>query len=301
MKHDHLIPNPPIDLESFWNSITRECFKKDLDFSIAKSERVTEDHDIFEFKFKDILNKDKYGWIAVPKNIGSLDSVGAFLWLNPYGRWSTPPNSYTTRPGHISMSFNFHGEGPFHFEKYSPEKGYFTDGIQSEHTFVFKYFYQDAVLAGRILEQYPGVDSSRIGVMGLSQGGGMSIWMASFCPFISYCCADLPFFIGLNYILGHRFYRYPIKEIPDYLEKHGLNKKDVLKVLNYFDTLNIAIYNTKPVQLSLGLKDPACKPEAIRALYNHITSKKNLIEYLGGHDYDTLMIKNNYDWIKSCI
>ncbi len=298
-----LKPNIPPSFTDFWHSITKDAMQYPLNYKATSilSEVDTEHHTVYNIEFNGIKDEKRHGWIAIPKEIQQNEQCPAFIWLNPYGSWSTPPNKYTTRPGYISLSFNFHGLPSIHDEKYSVARGYFTNGIESRNTFTYKYFYQDAILAARILQDHPNVDRNRISCMGLSQGGGMSIWMNTFCPIIQSACADLPFFVGVEYILSHRFYRYPIKEIPDYLEKHNLNLDDILNETLYFDTLNIATFNKNPLLISLGLKDPACKPEAIRALYENVSSEKQLIEYPGGHDYDQHMVQNNLNWVNNTL
>ena len=284
----------PEDFEAFWHQATHEALHhplKVVDWQFNSTQ--TESHRVDTFAFEGIDGSVKYGWLAYPEGARSERS---FLWLPPYGRESKLPDQYGTRPGMVSMSFNFHGEAPFHQESYVIERGYFADGAEEPETWIFRRMFQDAVIASRLLQAQVQVDANHIGVSGMSQGGGMSIWLGAWNPVISRVCADMPFLSTIGNTLLNSVYRYPLKELKDFMDTIPVGEARVLHTLSYFDTAFQAEHCTVSTQISLGIKDPACRPDTVRAAYNAVTGERNLIEYDHGHDYHPGMVQNNLDW-----
>jgi cephalosporin-C deacetylase len=284
----------PEDFEAFWHQATHEALHhplKVVDWQFKTTRTAT--HEVDTFAFEGIDGTLKYGWLAYPEG---ARGAAAFLWLPPYGRESKLPDAYGTREGMVSLSFNFHGESPFHQEAYAIERGYFASGADEPETWVFRRMFQDAVIASRILQAQVQVDANRISVSGMSQGGGLSIWQGAWNPIIKRVCADMPFLSTIGNTLLNSVYRYPLKELKDFMDTIPVGEARVLHTLSYFDTAFQAEHCTIPTQISLGLKDPACRPDTVRAAYQALCGERNLIEYDHGHDWHPDMVLNNLSW-----
>lgn len=287
----------PEDFEAFWHQTTYESLHhplKVVDWQFRTQSTST--HIVDTFAFEGIDGTLKYGWLAYPEG---ARSERAFLWLPPYGRESKLPDQYGTRPGMVSLSFNFHGEGPFHQEAYVVDRGYFAHGADEPETWVFRRMFQDAVIASRILQAQVQVDADKIGVAGMSQGGGISIWQGAWNPIVKAVCADMPFLCDIGNTLLKSVYRYPLKEVKDFMDTIPVGEARVLHTLSYFDTAFQAQHCTVPTHVSLGLKDPACRPDTVRLAYTALTGKRRLVEYDWGHDWHPDMIPNNAAWFRS--
>jgi cephalosporin-C deacetylase len=284
----------PEDFEAFWHQATHEALHhplKVVDWQFKTTRTAT--HEVDTFAFEGIDGTLKYGWLAYPEG---ARGTAAVLWLPPYGRESKLPDVYGTREGMVSLSFNFHGESPFHQEAYAIERGYFASGADEPETWVFRRMFQDAVIASRILQAQVQVDANRISVSGMSQGGGLSIWQGAWNPIIKRVCADMPFLSTIGNTLLNSVYRYPLKELKDFMDTIPVGEARVLHTLSYFDTAFQAEHCTIPTQVSLGLKDPACRPDTVRAAYQALRGERNLIEYDHGHDWHPDMVQNNLSW-----
>lgn len=288
-------PDVPEDFDSFWEEIVLDARAVPLDF---RRQRAQEAHSaefvVEEISFRASEDRTLNGWLAYPPGARRLP---AFLWIPPYGRESVLPNAFGTRAGMASMSLNFHGLGPFHREAYSPARGYFADGIALPGTWIFRRMAVDAMVALRVLRAQSEVDEERVGVMGLSQGGGMAIWMGAFSGIVRAVVADLPFLGAMRYALQRNAYRYPLKEIADFIDRTPLGREMVLHTLSYFDTVNVATRCAVPTLVSLGTKDPACRPETVEAIYRALPGPKELVRYEWGHDYHPQMIETNRRWL----
>ncbi|MFN8140033.1 MAG: acetylxylan esterase [Fimbriimonadales bacterium] len=292
----NLLPYLPEDFDQFWDDVREEALTAKLDFSrTARNVQQLPNHRIDLLEFRGIHGETLHAWLAIPDNLSGR--APAFLWLPPYGRESSLPNEYTTREGMVSMSFNFHEYNAFYQTKYSPSEGYFAEGILAPHTWAFCGMTQNAIIAARVLEGQLEADEDRLAIAGLSQGGGMAIWTAANCPLIKCVVADLPFLSCMQHVFSKPIYRYPPKEITDFADTVPLGLARAKYTISYFDTVNLATKLKTPALLSYGLKDPACKPETVRAVYDAIQGRRRLIEYTGGHDWDPGMIKTNRDWM----
>ncbi len=290
-----LQPYLPEDLDEFWAETHAEAKGAPLDYHRS----LTNDFELPNFvvetvEFRGVDGTARHGWLAYPPGGRRLPS---FVWVPPYGRESLLPNEYGTREGFTSLSFNFFGHGAFHQEKYVQARGYFAQGTEDPSTWIFRKMFQDAVIATRVLQAQTETDEDRIGAMGLSQGAGIAIWLGAFCPIVRAVCADLPFLSAIKQTLMNHVYRYPLKELSDYMESIPLGQERVFNTISYFDTMNVATRCHKPTLVSSGTKDPAVRPDNVRAVFEALPGEKNLIVYDWGHDWHPDMIDTNRRWL----
>lgn len=292
-------PPIPEDFDDFWAELAAEAFSAPLYFKRdLRPQRGAAGHLVETFEFRGVSGRQLFGWFAYPEG---ARRAPAFLWVPPYGRESVLPNEYGTREGFASLSFNLHGLAPYHREKYTPSRGYFAEGIDDPRTWIFREIAQDCIVACRVLQAQVEADEDRIAACGMSQGGGISIWLGAFCPIVKAVCADMPFLGATWQSLTGGVYRYPLKELTDYAESVPVGLQRVLNTVGYFDTAQVATRCKVPCQVSLGLKDPAVKPEYARVIYESLPGPKRLIEYAGGHDWDPAMVPNNLEWLRNSL
>ena len=287
-------PYLPEDFDLFWQEAAQEAHQAPLDFHRS----LTNEYDrpgfqVETFSFRGIDGETRYGWFAFPKG---ARKAPAFFWSPPYGRESVLPNDYGTRDGFASLSINYHGHEAFHQEKYVPSRGYFAEGAEDPHRWIFRRMFQDAYLAIRILQAQVEVDEDQVAASGMSQGGGIAVWLGAHCPIVKTVCADMVFLSSIRHSLLNQVYRYPLKELTDLAERMPLGIERILHTVSYFDTMNVATRCKIPTQVSLGLKDPAAKPDNVRACYSALPGEKRLVTYDWGHDWHPDMIPTNREW-----
>jgi cephalosporin-C deacetylase len=164
---------------------------------------------------------------------------------------------------------------------------------------VYRRLFQDCVIALRILQAQVQVDADRIGVSGMSQGGGISLWLGAWVPFVKAVCADMPFMSGIGHTVLNYAYRYPLKEMQDFIDSIPVGEARVLNSMSYFDTSYQAEHCKVPTHMSVGLKDPSCRPPNVQLAYDALTAEKKLVELDWGHDWHSDMISNNRNWFLS--
>lgn len=284
----------PEDFDEFWQEARQEALNCHLDYRRSAQSHVALPGMIIEsIQMATVNDRVISGWFAHPMGARRLPG---FLWINPYGRESILPNEYSTRPGFASLNLNFFGYDAFYQEKYAIDRGYFTQGIELPKTYIYRQITQDCLVALRVLQAQNEVDEERIGAMGMSQGGGLAIACGHLSPIVSAVGADMPFLGDIRNTLARPVHRYPLKEIIDFIEVTPLGRERVNHTLGYFDTVYHASRCQKPTHVSLGLKDPACRPETVRKIFDALPDQKALVELDSGHDWNPEMIEGNRHW-----
>lgn len=306
-------PSLPEGFEAFWASAVSEAMAAPLDFERRKQSEVDSSGFVVDvFSFRGVQGQTLHGWFAYPNDLHppAPSSSGAqtspqeegelpgFLWLPPYSRWSMQPNEYGTREGFCSLSLNYFGEHAFHNETYKPERGYLTEGIESPETWVFRRLFQESVIAGRLLASFPEVDAGRIGSMGMSQGGGLSVWLGAFCPLVRCVVGDMPFGAARPVVFSRDIHRYPLREAIDWWGDSAEKKEAAMRTMSYFDTVNMATFCRVPTLLTFGTKDPAVREYEVRSIYDALPGEKGIEAIDAGHDWHESMVARNAAWFR---
>lgn len=162
--------------------------------------------------------------------------------------------------------------------------GWMTQGITSPETYYYRGVYIDCVRAIDFATSRPEVDPSRIGVAGLSQGGGLSLAVAALDSRVRLALPEVPYLChfrrALDVTEAHPYY-----ELAIYCSRYPNRVETVYRTLSYFDNLNLASRISCPVLMTVGLADRVCPPSTIFAVYNHIQAEKEIRVYpFGGHE-----------------
>jgi cephalosporin-C deacetylase len=107
----------------------------------------------------------------------------------------------------------------------------------------------------------------------------------------------MPFLCQIAAQLQAPVYRYPLKEVTDHMEQIPLGRDRVLNTVSYYDTVHQAAFCNVPTQVSLGLKDPAARPDNVRAAFEALPGVKRLKVYDWGHDWHPEMVVSNREWL----
>jgi cephalosporin-C deacetylase len=183
--------------------------------------------------------------------------------------------------------------------------GWMTLGLNSPMEYYYRQVYLDSVHMAEALARQPEVDETRIGLFGNSQGGALAVVSAAlinqFAPKIpgitakvAVVNAGIPFLSDMQ-----RAYREhgdgPWAEFDWYFRMYDPFHKredEIFECLSYFDVMNFAPWVRCPALVSVGLKDTACPPPTIFALFNHLAGEKKIIPY---PDYGHESIDNHVD------
>jgi len=165
-----------------------------------------------------------------------------------------------------------------HYENGGP-MGWMTLGIVNPNNYYYLHVYMDCYRAVEALKNI--FEVSSISVMGASQGGALSIAVGALHKGVTKIISEITF-------LSH-FQRsvkistdgpYPeIYKFFKYHDQHHELEERVYDTLSYFDCMNLADKITAEVMMTVGLEDTVCPPSTVFAVYNAISSKKEIRVY----------------------
>lgn len=271
----------PTDFVDFWQRTRRELDAIPADSSSESDAlRSTANVETFSIRFTSLGGARIFAWLSVPRGRG--DCPGLLL---PPGYSGVPsiPRAWADL-GYAALQVSPRGHHRSDGQVAPGFPGYMTAGIDDPRTYIYRGAYCDIWRAVDVLLSRPEVDCSRVAVTGGSQGGALSLVAAAARPEIMAVAADVPFLTGIRDSLEMGG-SYPYEEIKDYLRQHPQREGQVLRTLDYIDTLNFADSIRVPTLLSAGLSDDVCPPETAYALYNRLDCPKEIRAYPNtGHE-----------------
>lgn len=161
------------------------------------------------------------------------------------------------------------------------------------HHLLFRNIFLDTVQLARIILGLPEVDPERVGAMGASQGGGLTLACAALEPRIKRAAPIYPFLCDYQRVWDLDLAKDAYQELRTYFRLFDpchLREAEVFKKLGYIDVQHLAPRIKAEVLMATGLMDTVCPPSTQFAAYNKIKSKKDVVvfpdyahEYLPGH------------------
>jgi len=201
---------------------------------------------------------DKLGYVAAGFTVAALDCRGQ-AGLSEDGSQV----SGNTLHGHIIRGLDDALRG-------SPEK------------MLFRQIFLDTAQLARIVMEMPEVDANRVGVMGGSQGGALTIACAALEPRIKLAAPLYPFLSDYIRVWEMDHAKDAYKELQEYFRHSDPMHKleaTIFEKLGYIDIQFLAPRIKAEVLWGIGLMDTICPPSTQFAVYNKIASPKKMAIY----------------------
>jgi cephalosporin-C deacetylase len=160
-----------------------------------------------------------------------------------------------------------------------------TRGIRDPRTYYYTRLFTDAVLAIDAARSLRQVDGDRIGVTGISQGGGTALAAAALAEGVRGVVARVPFLADFPRAITITD-SDPFAEIRRYLATHRGDVETVLRTLSYIDGVHFAERGRVPALLTTALMDPVVPPSTVFAAYNAYAGpeKDIIVHRFNGHE-----------------
>jgi len=142
-----------------------------------------------------------------------------------------------------------------------------TWGILDPHDYHYRRLITDAVRAVDAVHALPGVDGSRVAVVGNSQGGGLALAVAGLVGDLAAVLTTAPLLCDAQRAVALTD-ASPYGEIARYLSVHREAEEAVRRSLSYVDGVSFARRATAPAHFGIGLRDTVCPPSTGFAAYN---------------------------------
>ena len=141
----------------------------------------------------------------------------------------------------------------------------------------------------RIAGQLPNVDANRIGALGGSQGGGLTLACAALHPAIRKAAPTYPFLCDFQRVWEMDLAKGAYEELATFFRRFDPRHEQIklwFERLGYIDCQHLASRIQADVLMPIGLMDAICPPSTQMAAFNKITSRKELLVYPDfGHEH----------------
>jgi len=175
--------------------------------------------------------------------------------------------------------------------------GHMTKGIESESSYYYRFVFMDCYRAVNCILGRDDVDESRVGVMGVSQGGGLSIATGALHKGVRMVISGVPYLCNFGRSINVAE-DGPYLEVLRYLRSHPEQERRVLTTLSYFDGMNMAPRIVVPTMMSVGLIDKICPPSGVFAAFGRLSSKKKELAIYPGvaHEETNVQQERKMKW-----
>ena len=175
-------------------------------------------------------------------------------------------------------------------------KGHIIRGLDDDDSedLFFRNVFLDSAQGARVLMDMDFVDENRVGAMGGSQGGALTITCAALEPRVKRLAPTYPFLADYRRVWEMDLFQHAYDELSYYVRNRDprhLRIDDMFNKLGYIDIANLAPRIKGETYMFITLMDAVCPPSTQFAVYNRITAPKRCEIYpnhahegLPGHD-----------------
>jgi cephalosporin-C deacetylase len=247
-------------LDAFWKTTIVALKNTPIGGSSEFSqERSTDKVKVYKVTFNALKGQTIYGWLAVPA--GASKSPGVLV-MPGYGNSAVEPANFLAEAGFATLSINVHGADVDAKTYASEAEAYMKGGFADPNTFVMRGMVSAGLRALDYLAQRPEVDAGKLGVIGMSQGGGLAADVAALDPRVKTLVASSP--IADFQRMFAQATSNPASVILQALD--ASSRAQLTNTLNYFDPVFLADRIKVPSLITVGFVDNVVPPETAYAL-----------------------------------
>ncbi|MGB1252057.1 MAG: acetylxylan esterase [Candidatus Promineifilaceae bacterium] len=147
---------------------------------------------------------------------------------------------------------------------------------------LFRQIFLDTAQLAKIIGAMPQVDANRMGVMGASQGGALTVACAALVPSIKRASPVYPFLSDYKRVWEMDQTKDAYAELKSWFRRFDPRheqENDVFKQLGYIDIQHLASRIKAEVVWHIGLDDTICPPSSQFATFNKLTCSTTLRIY----------------------
>lgn len=282
--------NPrPADFDSYWDDSLRELDALDPQVELKRNDTLPlRNAECFDLWFTGVGGARIHAKYVRPlKMNGPAPAVLAF-----HG-YSCNAGDWTERLAYVSEGFciaalDCRGQGGSSEDnlqiKGNTLHGHIIRGLDDPDSkkLLFRHIYLDTALLARIVMGFPEVDAKRVGAMGGSQGGALTIACASLEPRIKLAAPVYPFLCDYKRVWEMDLCKDAYQELRTFFRHFDPTherEEELFTRLGYIDLQFLAPRIKADVLFFVGLMDTICPPSSQFAAYNKMTARKELVVY----------------------
>ncbi len=280
--------NPrPHDFDEYWDKALEEMKSIDPQVELIPAKFQAPFAECFDLYFTGVGGARIHAKYLRPKN--SDKPHPAVLMFHGY---SGSSGSWYDKLGYVASGFSVaaldcRGQGGLSEDvggvKGNTLYGHIIRGLDdSPEKLLYRSIFLDTAQLARIVMDMPEVDENRVGALGGSQGGALTLACAALEPRIKRLAPVYPFLCDYKRVWEMDLAKNAYQELTDYFRRFDpthAREDEIFTTLGYIDVQYLANRIKGEVLMAVGLMDTICPPSTQFAAYNKITSKKEMVIY----------------------
>lgn len=274
----------PADFDKFWNdgkaALAKIPLDPKMDFLPSYS---TPSVDVYHVSFQNVGTgfsrvSHVYGILAVPKSSDPNKKFPALLHVPGAGVRPYRGSMSLANRGIITLQIGIHGipvtldQGVYDDLRAGSLNRYMFYNMDNRDTYYYRRVYLGCLRALDFLTSIAQYNGKDLGVIGGSQGGGLSIMTASLDPRVKYLAASYP---AISDMAGYTIGR--AGGWPHAFKDEKMRTKERLETAAYYDAVNFARRLKIPGIYSTGYNDEVVPVTSSYAAFNLITAPKKIL------------------------
>ena len=289
---DYMGSNPrPDDFNQYWQQGLEEMRQVDPQVELRPADFRTSFCECYDIYFTGVRGARIHAKLLKPKN--AREPHPAVLMFHGYtgnvGDWSDKLG-YAAQ-GFTVAAMDCRGQGGSSEDTGGVSgntlHGHIIRGLQDAlngkpENLLFRQVFLDAAQLAGIVMDMPDVNAERVGALGGSQGGALTVACAALEPRIRRAAPLYPFLSDYKRVWDMDQGREAYVELREYFRSFDPAHKQeqtIFEELGYIDIQNLADRIEAEVQWGIGLMDTTCPPSSQFAVYNKIKSSKSMRIY----------------------
>jgi cephalosporin-C deacetylase len=281
--------NPkPEDFDAFWNDSLHEIDGYGLSFELKKSRFQVPNAECFDLYFSSMNNARIHAKYVKPSSAGA-EKHPIVLQFHGYtanaGSWANLLKWAAC--GFSVLAMDVRGQGGESQDNScnlgTTYCGHIIRGLDGgPKNLFYRNVFLDTVVLARIAMSLPEVDVNRLFTFGASQGGALSVVCGALVPQIRKVVTLYPFLADYKRILQIDYNGKAYSELIYYFRQFDPSHSNEIQIftkLGYIDIQFLASRIQGDVLFGCGLADTNCPPSSQFAVYNKISSSKQLLIY----------------------
>ncbi|WP_099159496.1 acetylxylan esterase [Virgibacillus ndiopensis] len=284
-------PTKKPDHDSFWKRTFQEARKNPLHEKLEEIDYPIKQIQVYELSYSGFDDTPIKAFYILPKKhdqklpclIFFHGYMGNKNSISKYMKWLIQ--------GYAVIAVDCRGQGRSgDYSHYSSDGmgSWVVKGILNKDEYYYRKVYTDGVRAVDFACSRPEIDAERIGIMGASMGGGITLAVAALDDRPKLAIADMPNMCDIPLTMEQKF-EGSLTIVENFLHRYPEHIELVYDNLTYFDNLNLSKNITCKTRFSVGLKDLICPPKPIFGVYNQLKAPKSMEIYpFAGHDMEII-------------
>ncbi|WP_188454922.1 acetylxylan esterase [Virgibacillus oceani] len=279
------------DHHSFWKRTLQEARKNSLDEKLVEIDYPIKQVRVYDLSYNGFDDTPIKGFYMLPREHqqklpcliifhGYMGNKGS---VSQYMKWLIQ--------GYAVIAVDVRGQGRSgDYSSYASDGmgSWVVKGILDKEDYYYRKVYTDGVRAVDFACSRPEIDAERIGIMGASMGGGITLAAAALDDRPKLAIADMPNMCDIPLMMEQKL-EGSLTIVENLLHRYPEQIELVYDNLTYFDNLNLSASITCKTRFSVGLKDLICPPQPIFGVYNQLQAPKSMEIYpFAGHDMNII-------------